>query len=209
MVSVLKKHCSVHVLLYKPTWDIILSPIWAYMIKNTRKRKDKKQCLLLSQELENCNTKYFDIIVIIVSKNSMSRQFLSNFCFSTQIWIELWILERLRWKKRNVLCEVIPVHQLFTATWRYVNRREKYLCLHQLRHCQWCRSCLLRRLKQQKNRKFGWDNETSSSSATRSTAYRTLKLKNVDNSVLYKKENRYRTRLLACTILWEGTFCDR
>ena len=127
-----------------------LSPIWAYMIKNTRKRKDKKQCLLLSQELENCNTKYFDIIAIIVSKNSMSRQFLSNFCFSTQIWIELWILERLRWKKRNVLCEVIPVHQLFTATWRYVNRREKYLCLHRLRHCQWCRSCLLRRLKQQK-----------------------------------------------------------
>ena len=129
-----------------------LSPIWAYMIKNTRKRKDKKQCLLLSQELENCNTKYFDIIAIIVSKNSMSRQFLSNFCFSTQIWIELWILERLRWKKRNVLCEVIPVHQLFTATWRYVNRREKYLCLHQLRHCQWCRSCLLRRLKRQKKK---------------------------------------------------------
>ena len=188
-----------------------LSPIWAYMIKNTRKRKDKKQCLLLSQELENCNTKYFDIIY----GNNCQQKFNVSAILIQFLFLHTNLNRTLdSWKakvkkKRNVLCEVIPVHQLFTATWRYVNRREKYLCLHQLRHCQWCRSCLLRRLKQQKNRKFGWDNETSSSSATRSTAYRTLKLKNVDNSVLYKKENRYRTRLLACTILWEGTFCDR
>ena len=86
MVSVLKKHCSVHVLLYKPTWDII--PLTNMSLYDKKYQEKKRQ-------ETNCNTKYFDIIAI-VSKNSMSWQFQSNFCFSKQIWIELWILERLR-----------------------------------------------------------------------------------------------------------------
>lgn len=46
------------------------------MIKNTRKRKDKEQCLLLSQELENCNTNYFDNFnPIFVSTHKFEKNF--------------------------------------------------------------------------------------------------------------------------------------